>query len=226
MGKVKSYKKNTNKKLTSDFNLNEFHCKGKGCCNTTLLDLDLVKTLQKIRNHFGKAIRINSGYRCPTHNASPSVGGDKNSSHCKGEAADIVVQGIEPLMVAKYCERIKVPRIGLYADRVHVGVGESKLYWKNKGKKNDYSINTFNGNTYPMPKSTIKKGSKGDEVKWVQYQLKEKGYRAKNGTFLKVDGDCGDNTVFAINQFRKHHGWKPSGILKTAGIKTLAKFGK
>ena len=43
--------------------------------------------LDPAREALGKAIRVNSGYRCPRLNKC--VGGVDNSQHIKGEAADI-----------------------------------------------------------------------------------------------------------------------------------------
>lgn len=45
------------------------------------------KLLQPIRDSYGKAIIVTSGYRCAKLNAK--VGGSKSSQHCKGQAADI-----------------------------------------------------------------------------------------------------------------------------------------
>lgn len=48
--------------------------------------------LQPIRDHFGKSVRVNSGFRHPEVNAK--VGGSKTSDHCKGMAADIEIAGV------------------------------------------------------------------------------------------------------------------------------------
>ena len=56
--------------------------------------------LQPLRDHYGKAIKINSGYRSPEVNAS--VGGSKTSDHCKGMAADIEIAGVANVELAKY----------------------------------------------------------------------------------------------------------------------------
>lgn len=49
----------------------------------------LVETvLDPARERLGKAIRVNSGYRCAKHNLK--VGGAVGSQHMKGEAADVV----------------------------------------------------------------------------------------------------------------------------------------
>ena len=45
------------------------------------------KVLEPLRQHFGKPIRINSGFRCKALNEA--VGGAKNSYHTKGRAVDI-----------------------------------------------------------------------------------------------------------------------------------------
>ena len=50
------------------------------------------KVLQPVRDHFGKGVKVNSGFRHPQVNAA--VGGSKTSDHCKGMAADIEIPGI------------------------------------------------------------------------------------------------------------------------------------
>ena len=48
--------------------------------------------LQPVREHFGKAVKVNSGYRSPELNSA--IGGSKTSDHCKGMAADIEITGV------------------------------------------------------------------------------------------------------------------------------------
>jgi len=48
--------------------------------------------LQPVREHFGKSVTVNSGYRSPESNVA--VGGSKTSDHCKGQAADIEIDGL------------------------------------------------------------------------------------------------------------------------------------
>lgn len=50
------------------------------------------KVLQPVREHFGKPVTINSGYRSPESNAA--VGGSKSSDHCKGQACDLEINGV------------------------------------------------------------------------------------------------------------------------------------
>lgn len=56
--------------------------------------------LQPIREHYGKSVKVNSGYRAPEVNAA--VGGSKTSDHCKGQAADIEINGVANGDLADY----------------------------------------------------------------------------------------------------------------------------
>lgn len=72
-------------KLTDHFNLIEFTCP---CgCGETSIDARLLAVLEDIRTKLGRPVRINSGYRCPPHNAA--VGGETDSRHLIGQAADV-----------------------------------------------------------------------------------------------------------------------------------------
>ena len=56
--------------------------------------------LQKVRDHFGKGVKVNSGFRHPDVNAK--VGGSKTSDHCKGMAADIEIPGVANADLAEW----------------------------------------------------------------------------------------------------------------------------
>jgi hypothetical protein len=58
------------------------------------------KVLQPVREHFGKSVTVNSGYRSPESNAA--VGGSKTSDHCKGMAADIEIAGVPNAELAQW----------------------------------------------------------------------------------------------------------------------------
>lgn len=125
---IKTYKKGDATKLSANFRAREFDCKGSGCCGETKIDEKLVEYLQKIRDHFGKSVYINSGYRCPVHNAKVDNAASK-SKHMDGIAADIEVDGVDPFEVAKYAESIGVKGIGHYDDFVHIDTRTSKSFW-------------------------------------------------------------------------------------------------
>lgn len=58
------------------------------------------KVLQPIRDHYGKGVKVNSGFRHPEVNAK--VGGSKTSDHCKGQAADIEIPGVANAELAQH----------------------------------------------------------------------------------------------------------------------------
>lgn len=70
--------------------------------------------------------------------------------------------------------------------------------------------------TYPVPTSTLRKGSKGAQVKWVQTQLNK--WKAK---CVDVDGDFGAKTEVAIKSYQTKKGLIADGIV---GAKTIAKL--
>lgn len=68
------------------------------------------KVLQPVREHFGKSVTVNSGYRSPESNAA--VGGSKTSDHCKGQAADIEIDGLpNPELAAWIMENLEYTQL-------------------------------------------------------------------------------------------------------------------
>jgi hypothetical protein len=204
---VKKYKRSDKLQLSKNFRLDEFKCKC-GKCDPILVDETLILLLQKIRDHFGRSVNVNSGYRCKTHNESPKVGGSPSSHHVKGMAADIRVEGITPEEVAKYAESIGIKRIGLYDNFVHIGSDSKKRFWLgHEGKE----VKSFH-KTVTLELPVLKKGSRGDSVMALQAMLEGYGYEDRGGwgifdsateTALKeyqrdcelaVDGSCGKAT--------------------------------
>ena len=122
------YVKGKKSQLSPNFESTEFDCKCKNkTCTTTEIDPKLVEYLQKIRDYFGKAVTINSAYRCDKHNKS--IGGASQSKHKFGQAADIKVSGIKPLKVAQYAEFIGIKGIGQYSNFVHIDTRTNKFFW-------------------------------------------------------------------------------------------------
>lgn len=90
--------------LTANFSRKEFACK---CgCGFDSVNPALVAGLQALRDLVGRPITVTSGCRCPKHNASPKVGGAKNSQHLLGNAADIVISGMTPRQMAAQAEQV------------------------------------------------------------------------------------------------------------------------
>lgn len=113
-------------KLSNNFYLKEFECKC-GKCKNTVIDVNLVNSLQKIRDKYNKPVIINSGYRCNKHNKA--VGGATLSKHRFGMAADIRIKGVAPEAIAAYAESIGIKGIGLYSSFVHIDTRRKKAFW-------------------------------------------------------------------------------------------------
>jgi zinc D-Ala-D-Ala carboxypeptidase len=89
--------------LSDNFSLNEFTKSDtavrKGIDNTPNdVHLENMKALcenvlQKVRSHFGKSVRITSGYRSPE--LCEAIGSSSKSQHAKGQAADFEITGID-----------------------------------------------------------------------------------------------------------------------------------
>lgn len=112
-----------NWKLSEHFKSEEFRCKDK--TEGILISTRLLRTLEKIRNHFDAPVIINSGYRTPNWNSK--VNGSPNSYHCKGMAADIVVKGHSSEEVAKYADSImEEGGVIRYTNFTHIDVREER----------------------------------------------------------------------------------------------------
>lgn len=59
-------------------------------------------------------------------------------------------------------------------------------------------VGVDNSNPYPEPTKNIRLGSRGDDVKWLQYALNEKGHYG-----LVVDGIAGQLTIGCLIDFQK-----------------------
>jgi len=129
---VKTYskKKSGSVKLSVNFTVAEFACHDGS--DTVLISGELVTLLQKIRDHFGKPVTINSAYRTAAWNAKQ--GGAPKSQHLSGTAADITIPGVSPLTVAQYTEFLQpvTGGIGVYPSFVHVDVRNTRTRWDSR----------------------------------------------------------------------------------------------
>lgn len=117
MSTKKQYRKGVDVKITKNFSSREFDCQCKNPeCQYTLIDIDHVEALQRMRDKWGKVITINSAFRCEKHNKA--VGGSTQSRHLKGDATDIVVKGLSLDIVARDCEHFN--GLGRYNTFVHI----------------------------------------------------------------------------------------------------------
>lgn len=96
-------------------------------CNVNHCNQKLVDALEELRLMVGP-VTVTSGYRCGPHNAK--VGGEPNSQHRIGTAADVKVSGMSPAEVYQAARKIPAFRgFGVASTFVHLDVRESPAKW-------------------------------------------------------------------------------------------------
>ena len=71
-------------------------------------------------------------------------------------------------------------------------------------------------NLYPVPTRTLQKGSKGEDVKWLQYELNKRGFNCG-----AIDGIFGNGTKTQVINLQRYFGLSQDGVV---GPKTLNKL--
>ena len=124
--------------MTNNFKKSEFDCKC-GCEMPGDVFVNITKLanqLQYVRDNVSMPITINSAYRCEAHNKS--VGGSVNSQHLLGKAADIVIQGLDPVLdTYDYLDELMLSGeilqggLGMYQSFTHYDIRKNKARWNN-----------------------------------------------------------------------------------------------
>lgn len=136
-------------KITPNFDKNEFVCK---CgCGQNKINERLVERLQVLRYKVGRPVNVTSGYRCPKH--SINVGGSYSDAHTLGFAADIYVNGLSAIELARIAEDLGFGGIGIINSTcVHVdirdengcgGISYPNSHWFGNEQTGDNYIKTF-----------------------------------------------------------------------------------
>ena len=121
--------------MTKNFSKKEFECKC-GCEMPEEVLHNVVKLatqLQRLRDHVDKPIKINSAFRCESHNQK--IGGSLNSQHKLGKAADIVIKDMQPHEVFILIEdlidagELLQGGLGNYSSFTHYDIRKYKARW-------------------------------------------------------------------------------------------------
>ena len=62
-------------------------------------------------------------------------------------------------------------------------------------------------NPFSVPKTTLRRGASGNDVKWLQYELNRRGFK------LSIDGIFGPKTEAAVKEYQKKQGLVVDGIV-------------
>lgn len=83
------------------------------------------------------------------------------------------------------------------------------------GNRRICTVLTFGGNPYPVPARTLTRGKKGEDVKWLQWELNDRGFACD------VDGSFGPGTRDALMAYQVSEGLTPDGSCGPATRKVL-----
>lgn len=98
------------------FDLSEFECP---CCKKNDMQLGFLSMLDRTRQMAGIPFEVNSGFRCPKHNAE--IGGKSNSSHLRGCAVDIkCMSNLDRFLVVKAAIINGFSRVGMGKTFIHL----------------------------------------------------------------------------------------------------------
>ena len=138
MSTIKQYSlsEDGSRRLAPSFAVREFRCRDGS--DTIMVNQALPVLLQAIREHFGRAVVITSGYRTAAHNAK--VGGSKSSRHLLGRAADIQVQGVAVEAVAAYAESLMPDWGGVGRYPVKAGRAKGWVHVDTRAKKSRWTL--------------------------------------------------------------------------------------
>ncbi|MBQ3257291.1 MAG: peptidoglycan-binding protein [Oscillospiraceae bacterium] len=113
------------------FGRHEFACKC-GKCGGFPVEPDeaFIRKLDAFRERVGEPVYVNSGIRCPEHNADPDVGGTSDSRHLYGDAADIRCLNKTPRELYDIAdEMFPTGGVGIYDWGIHVDARGHRARW-------------------------------------------------------------------------------------------------
>ena len=228
---IKKYAYNSKTQLTKNINVSELKCHGAGHKHNIVVDTTHINNVQDFMNINGYTkIIISRGYSCSDYNKK--IGGSSGSQHIKGKAIDCrFYKGNTSVSAKEVC--CKAQDYGfkgiayINANYVHL---DNRTIGKYRGDETKGYSNNVGGDFYSyfgIKKDeakynltrTLKKGSKGDDVKQLQKTLIELGYSVgKYG----ADGSFGNDTGNAVKKFQKAKGITQDGLV---GKNTAHKLG-
>lgn len=78
----------------------------------------MIERVQALREHFGRPLKINSGYRSPGYNATLN-GAARFSRHTYGDAIDFKINGVSFSAIAAKCRDLGAAFTQIYSSHIH-----------------------------------------------------------------------------------------------------------
>ena len=226
-----SLKRDGNKRIQTNFKVKEFA--SKDGADQILIDRAIVDYLQAIRDcTLATSCHIASGYRTIEYNKK--IGGSATSKHCLGKAADFncrrVLSYYKADRLACVAELLGIPGIEKISDtNLHIDVRSGNKWFSVQKQQNGvrqyvtlqqigynswfaYTKNSLHSldikNPFSEPTKTVAKGSRGSDVRWVQYQLilAECLPLLNSQGGCNIDGNFGGETEKALMKFQRETG--------------------
>lgn len=125
---VHTVQKGDDSLVTPSFKAREFDCPC-GECSSTLISEELLLKLQAIRDQIAAPLHINSGYRCPAHQAALTSEGYETatpSQHELGCAADIQAVCIGGAALETIARACGFKAVGVGQTWIHVDTRSDK----------------------------------------------------------------------------------------------------
>lgn len=109
--------------ISKNFSRKELECQ---CCGRLIIATGFIDQLERVRELYGKAMVINSGYRCDVNNRL--VGGEPESFHLKGSAVDVQILGsVDRFHLIASAIAAGATGIGVYSRWIHIDFGLRKF---------------------------------------------------------------------------------------------------
>ena len=81
----------------------------------------------------------------------------------------------------------------------------------------DFGSTSKNSNPYPVPTRTLARGKTGNDVRWLQFELNDRGYSCD------IDGSFGPGTEKQLKLYQTSSGLEADGICGPATLRSLQK---
>ena len=107
--------------------ITQFYCKC-GVCQPRDPEVELLRVIYAIEEHFDSPVIVSSGHRCAPWNAK--FGGASNSFHIHRMAIDFIIAGVNKQTIYDWVnDNIELCGLGIYKSHVHVDGRKYKARW-------------------------------------------------------------------------------------------------